>query len=385
MNCPVHKSTPKATNWLLIGPLPPPITGQSMAFEALVRSMPPEAGFAVDFSFRSSGRLRQLLHWMRLLVRCAFLLLFSRRHVYITIAQSPAGFLRDAIVILMATLLRRKTICHLHGGNYDRFYASQGKMFRALIRFTLARADTLVVLSEQLRTMFCFDARLPTKVVVVENGLPYPDEVTTCIPDHAEDAGAPLRLLYLSNLIPSKGYGLLAEAILELKRTQSFSLTCDFCGTFYSLDESGRIWKDPSAEARFLHWIQANGVQNEVRYLGEVSGDEKHKVLCNAQVFVLPTTYVNEGQPISIIEAMAFGNAVIATKYRAISDLVVDGQTGLLTPVGDVTELVTAITYLAKDRQRLSNMRALARVRYLERFTHTRHIHSLHKLMEIAP
>ena len=84
-----------------------------------------------------------------------------------------------------------------------------------------------------------------------------------------------------------------------------------------------------------------------------------------ADIFVLPT--YREGLPRSLIEAMAAGVPVVATRIRACEELVSDQQTGLLVPVADVQALAEAIRLLVNDPDRRAAMGREARVRAQER------------------
>jgi glycosyltransferase involved in cell wall biosynthesis len=73
-----------------------------------------------------------------------------------------------------------------------------------------------------------------------------------------------------------------------------------------------------------------------------------HRLMRSADIFVLPTYYW-EGLPVSILEAMACGKPVIATKQRGCDDAVVDSETGYLIPVKQVEPLVDKIDLLATN------------------------------------
>jgi glycosyltransferase involved in cell wall biosynthesis len=64
-------------------------------------------------------------------------------------------------------------------------------------------------------------------------------------------------------------------------------------------------------------------------------------------VFVLPS--YREGMPLSILEAMAAGRAVVATDIRGCREEVVEGETGFLVPVGDAETLAARLETLAAD------------------------------------
>lgn len=85
-----------------------------------------------------------------------------------------------------------------------------------------------------------------------------------------------------------------------------------------------------------------------------------------ADIFVLPTT--SDLSSWVILEAMASGCAVVATPVGGIVDLVVEGETGFLVPVGDVERLAAAITALVRDPGRRLQMGANGRARVERHF-----------------
>src|SRR5688500_7554411 len=251
-------------------------------------------------------------------------------------STSRAGFLRDAALIWTALALGRATVLHLHGGGYDAFYARQPRWLRGVIRATLARVGAIVVLGEALRDQFSFLPR--SNLVVIPNGLPAALEPPA---GAARTLTAPVRLLYLSNLIESKGYLELVRAC-ALLRDQGVQVTCDLCGEFI---RTAQCSAGSAADARdaFFRLVDELGLRDIVRYRGVVTGAEKQTVLEQAHLLVLPTSYPGEGQPLSIIEALAFGVPVIATRFRGIPEQVVDGVSGYLLSSSAPDEIATAV------------------------------------------
>ncbi len=91
--------------------------------------------------------------------------------------------------------------------------------------------------------------------------------------------------------------------------------------------------------------IQALGISSRVRITG--SRTDIPEVLAASDVFVLPSLY--EGSPLSVMEAMAARRPVIATSVGGIPELVNSGETGLLVPPFNVTELARALRRLHAD------------------------------------
>src|SRR5947209_6574248 len=72
------------------------------------------------------------------------------------------------------------------------------------------------------------------------------------------------------------------------------------------------------------------GVKDLVEYLGFVSGDQKHRLLLEADIFCFPTYYENENQPVNLIEAMAFGLPILTTRWRSLPELFPQDYPGLV-------------------------------------------------------
>lgn len=372
--------------YLLVGDLPPPANGQSVAFETLCRGLPGR-GFdchVVDLARRSAtprGRmsLSRSFEIGACLARFAAGLLRGCRRVYLLAAQSRAGFWRDMAMIWCAWACGCRIVAHLHGGNYDGFYRAQPALLRFLIRHTLRRVGRLITLSERLRPMFDFDAALARRLAVVPNCLGQPPEGR---PRRERHPSAPLRLLFLSNLMQSKGYRDVLEALVILKTRRLPSPKAIFAGIFQDSADDVRSMSAHEAEQEFNDYVSRNGLADTVRYVGAVAGREKWRLLEASDVLLLPTSYAFEGQPISIIEAMAHGCVVVATNYRAIPDLVVDGETGVLVEYGRPDQLASAIEALSADADRFGAMSKAAVERYRERFTLDRHLDAMAEVLE---
>jgi glycosyltransferase involved in cell wall biosynthesis len=97
-----------------------------------------------------------------------------------------------------------------------------------------------------------------------------------------------------------------------------------------------------------------------VRFVGEVRGDDKARLLHAADVFALPSVPLRsgrtEGMPTSVLEAMQHGLPVIASDTGGVSDLITHGDNGLLVPAGDPHALAAAIATLrtASTRHKLA-------------------------------
>jgi glycosyltransferase involved in cell wall biosynthesis len=202
-----------------------------------------------------------------------------------------------------------------------------------------------VILGEGLREMFRFAPEAAAKLTVVPNGLPR-DGWTAPAPKRRRE-GQPLRLLYLSNLVETKGYLELVEACAIL-RGRGLDAHVDLVGQFLTSPDDRVVRSAAHAEQLLEQRIEALGLRDAVTYHGRAVGEAKRTLLEGADVFVLPTRYRFEGQPISIIEALAAALPVVSTRYRAIPDLVTDGGSGVLLDAPEPAALADAVERLAQ-------------------------------------
>ena len=83
-------------------------------------------------------------------------------------------------------------------------------------------------------------------------------------------------------------------------------------------------------KAEFDRKLAEPGMADLVQYLGFVSGEQKHQLLREADLFCFPTYYENENQPVNLIEALAFGLPVLTTRWRSLPELFPENYPGLV-------------------------------------------------------
>ena len=370
---------------ILIGSLPPPLTGQTIAFQMVCegfqeRKLPfrvinlsggehtrPEGGFS----------LRRLIQLLKPFCK-ALSLVFGQKNLYLSAAQNWAGFLRDSIFILLATIGRQRIVIHVHGGNYDGFYASLSPLQQYVVRTFLKHVDTILILGKSLCGMFDFEPALQDKIQVVFNGLPYDIQELSIEPKHlpSREQKRP-KLLFLSNLIVSKGYLQVLEALHILVHDLKIDAECHFCGSFVLASDICPYSTSEEAEADFLHRIEKLGLSEHAFWHGPVDGNRKLRFLQESHFFLLPTRYVYEGQPISIIEALAFGLVVITTPYRTIPEMVEEGKVAELISFDQPEEIARAIESYIRDPGKFEAMSRASIDRYRKTFTREQHLNKL--------
>jgi glycosyltransferase involved in cell wall biosynthesis len=167
----------------------------------------------------------------------------------------------------------------------------------------------------------------------------------------------PLRALFVGRLIREKGLLDLFDAV---ERVPDVCLTV--CGAQLPTDRDGveSVLRERAARAPLA---------GRVSFTGFVDREQMRKQVADADVLVLPS--YREGVPRSLIEGMAAGRPAVATDVRGCRELVTDGETGWLAPVGNVPALAAALTRAAaaspeQYRRQSEAARALADTRYRE-------------------
>lgn len=296
--------------------------------------------------------------------------------IYLTIGTSKAGFFRDMIMIWLAWFSRKRIVLHLKGGGFQKFYEESSNSLRFLMRRTISKANTIVVLGDLLKEQFFFVPDITSKLVVVPNGLP------SELKNNRQESktirrAVHLNLLYLSNMIPSKGYLDLLEACHILYKEKQIPIHCDFCGAFLTTVNDFSEISPQQAEAAFKRLIENKGLENIVSYHGTVRGEEKKRILQNANVFILPTAYPWEGQPISIIEALAYGLPVISTRYRGIPEQVKDDFNGVLLEEKSPQAIADAVEKLWQNPSLYEQYSQNAISHFQQHFTREAHLSRL--------
>ncbi len=113
--------------------------------------------------------------------------------------------------------------------------------------------------------------------------------------------------------------------------------------------------------------IEAAGLQSRIVITGELPIEEVQRWYRRLTIYAF--TSRNEGFGLTLIEAMAAGSALVASRAGAAELVVEDGVTGVLTPPGDVDALVAALEPLMRDPLAAAAMGERARARVLEKFS----------------
>lgn len=163
--------------------------------------------------------------------------------------------------------------------------------------------------------------------------------------------GGPVVFGAIGRLVPHKRHSELIRAVKTLREQ--------------GLDVELLIAGDGPIRAELEGLVASLGLGSAVRFTGEF--ESLAAVMAAFDVFAL--TSASESQCMPITESMAYGKAVIASRFGGMPDFVAEGETGLLVELGDQEGLVAAMRRLAADGELRHRMGRNGRARYLDRYT----------------
>jgi glycosyltransferase involved in cell wall biosynthesis len=157
---------------------------------------------------------------------------------------------------------------------------------------------------------------------------------------------------FTGRIVERKGIDVLINAFAQAGNLLQSSSTLIIIGTGFDEDKLRNL-------------ASKLGITNNVRFLGH--SREVVKYYQASDIFVLPS--YAEGMPNSLLEAMACGLPVIASRIGGVVDVVEDGKSGILVEPGDVSGLASAMVRLLKDAELRQRLGAEARKRIVEGFS----------------
>lgn len=314
---------------VFIAPLPPPIHGSAMMSDYIRKSELINSEFNCRYVNMSTSRrmdeigrggVKKLFRFIGSYCRLLWLLLtFWPDCCHLAITCHGIGFLKDAPFVLLCKLFRRRIIIHQHNkgmaADVDR------PIYKWLLPLVYRNA-TVVLLSWRLYPDI---ERVVSReqVRIIPNGIP---AVTA---ERRKTANPIPQLLFLSNLIESKGVLTLLDACKLLKE-QGYRFTCRFVGA-----ETAEINR-----TRFDREVASRGLNETVSFAGPRYGVDKESELSGSDAFVFPTK--EDCFPLVLLEAMQHYLPVVATDQGGIADIVENGISGLISEA-KATDLATKI------------------------------------------
>jgi glycosyltransferase involved in cell wall biosynthesis len=290
-----------------------------------------------DFNYLASqaeelGNVGKLILAVSAAVRFFGRCLFKRPDLVYIHLGSNASLYRESVFIILAKLFRRKVLAHFHAGDVKKYYPYQSTTGQKFIRSAIGLSDRVIAVSQrsanELRSI------VPSvSISVIPNVIDTSAFRTGQTRSKNEAKGQTVKLLFVGAVGKLKGEKDLIKA-LAILRISHPNMKVSFLG--YGAE-------------KLQSYCDALGVTDLVDHLGPVPMDKRLEFFHQADIFILPT--YAEAMPISIIEAMASGLAIISTPVGGIPELIEDQENGLLFACGDIDALAQKIAFLIDNAE----------------------------------
>jgi glycosyltransferase involved in cell wall biosynthesis len=331
-------------------------------------------GFEVGFACLKPGkfpRLRQSrqVRLYELPMRHRFDLRPVRRLVRIVRREGyqvlHAHTARSALIAAIVSLITGvPMVHHVHSPTTrDSTHRWRARFNSFVERLVLRRASALVAVSQSLAPHILRQGLREELVCVVHNGVPScqlgrpSNSTSTCpsngTPQHVRESGWTLGTVALFR--PRKGVDVLLSSLALLK-SQGLPVRLRAVGSFETPEYERQV-KKLSAELGLHDLVDWTGFSHDVE-----------SELARMDLFVLPSLF-GEGLPMVVLEAMAAGVPVVATRVEGTPEAIRDGQDGLIAEPDDPQDLAAAIRCIISGEVDWHALRRSALRRHADKFS----------------
>jgi glycosyltransferase involved in cell wall biosynthesis len=276
-------------------------------------------------------------HMSVFIVRMLALRLAGRFDVLHLNLASQGSTWRKLILARISHAIGVPYVLHLHGAEYHEFWTDAPNRRNRAIGWLSAHAGRIIVLGTIWEKFVT--SRIPEigpRLLVVPNAAPRP------VLAH-RGGGNLVHILFLGRVGDRKGVPQLGEALSRMRADPGWRAT---------IAGDGHV--DAARAA-----AQEAGLADRVDIPGWVGSEQVAELIANADIMVLPSFH--ENLPISIIEAMAAGLAIVVTPVGAVEDIITNDVNGLLVPPGDVDALTAVLSRLVADPELRARLGQAAR------------------------
>ena len=344
-------------NILFILHVPPPVHGSSIVGGFIKESTLINNTFNSKYinlgtsksidEIGKNGLAKLVIYFKIILQVVKQLMVFKPDLVYLAMTAKGVAFYKDLVMALLAKLFGVQLVIHFHNKGVSQYKNKWLDNFLYKIVFN----NTKVIL---LSTYLYNDIKTYVKekdVYYCPNGIPEVElDRNTKF-----DKNNVVKLLFLSNLMESKGVYILLEALHILKQ-KGIQFSCNFAGGVGDV-----------SEVDFKATVKSLQLQSHVSYRGKKFGNEKAVIFTQADIFIHPS--YSDCFPLVLLEALQFGLPLISTYEGAIPEIVEEGITGFLVPQKDVQALAHKLEILIKNPQLRIEMGNAARAKYEKYYT----------------
>jgi glycosyltransferase involved in cell wall biosynthesis len=355
----------QTVNLLVLGQTPPPYVGQMLSIESLVKARFADVtihhvrmNYSQTVDEIGRVRLRKMFHLVRIMIESAYKIFRHRIDlIYYPPGAQPVPILRDIVTLLWLRLFRRKLMLVFYAGGVSETVAS----WKGPLRWLFEKA------------FFGPEAAVQNSLLNPPDGAFVKARTVYCRPNGVADEFAGRQKKQLQNPVPvilfvgmvraDKGVDCLLKAAFLLKQQQRKFLI-RIVGEFASAEYRKSL----------LQQVQDQELQDCVEFTGGKVGEEKWQAYQTADVFCFPTYYANESFGNVLLEAMMFELPVVTTRWRAIPEIVVEGETGFLVDIKDHAATAERLSRIIDNEDLGKRLGKKGRERYLANYMIDRYL-----------
>ncbi len=338
---------------LLFIKTPPPTTGATLMNKRVHDSGLIKKSFAIrSICISYMQNLNEMGKWnisklFKIISVCKELLfeLWFYQPVFVYFQLSPHGFafFRDLFFVTIIKMYRVRILFHMRGKGIKHKSDLKKLFYRYCFKneYVICLSSLLVNDIEDVYS---------GKIFTVPNGIP---DLTT--DSDTKKINSPIRILFLSNLIKSKGIFDFIEA-LQILNKKGY----EFEGWIVGAEA------DLSADNLNTKLIDY-GISDKVKYVGAKYGEEKNKIWTSCDILIFPTT--NDIWGNVLLEAMQFSLPVIATNEGAIPEIIDDGVNGYVIDQKAPDRIARKLEILIRSPDMITKMGEAGRKKYIENYT----------------
>jgi glycosyltransferase involved in cell wall biosynthesis len=341
--------------------LPPPVHGSSLVGSFIKDSTLINTSFNSKYinlgtsksidEIGKNGLNKWILYFKLVFMVIKQFIVYKPNLVYLAMTANGIAFYKDMVIAFLAKLFGVPLVIHFHNKGVS---INQNKTLDNFLYKLVFKNTKVIMLSKHLFP----DIKKYVKkddVYYCPNGIPEIGSNENNVTIKNDTA----QLLFLSNLIESKGVYVLLEALSILK-SKAISFSCNFVGGIGDITEE-----------TFSNKVSSLQLQDCVQYLGKKFNQEKTDIFKRSDIFVLPTFYHNECFPLVLLEASQFKLPMVSTFEGAIPEIIDDGVNGFLVPKKDARALADKLEALIKNESLRTNLGQEAYKKYENEYTLT--------------
>lgn len=281
-----------------------------------------------------NGKLNALVYSFFATIRA----LFSKYDVIHYHAEGSCVMLR------IPHLFGIRTVATIHGLDWQR--AKWGGFAAKYLKYgektAVKYADRVIVLSENVRQYFLdtYGKEIEEKVQFIPNGIVKPEAVKDTVLREKFSLNKDEYVLFLGRIVPEKGLHYLIDAFREV---DTFKKLVIAGGSSHTDDYMNKIMEKAKSDKRVI-------------FTDFVQGEELEALYSNAYVYVFPSDL--EGMPISLLEAMSYGNCCLVSDIAENTEVVEDKAVSFKK--GDIKDLKAKLEWLIQNRAVVETYRKTA-------------------------